>query len=347
MAWLVAAATLGRVVLAHATTFLGLTGLVRPDMRRDLASWWLAGAFLSGWAAFLVVDHPSRSQFFFVATTIVFGAVLTTWLVAAVVPSGRDSRLPVALAIAGGAGIAWIARRMPEWVAGPSDVGPLDAIWVPAAITAVGLGLLVVLHRRWRRWFLPQLSLVALLVLAVLGLGIPGAVERTVNTLGQVPVAGDPIEPRPDHIDYLTSSEQEAALWLQQNSDPDDIVATNAHCRPGQAFYPHCDARGFWVAALTERRIFLEGWGYTAEASALWGVDGYPTAQQLSPWPDRLALSQDVFATPSADLVAGLRDRGVTWLFGVQGASSIDPRLDEVARLAFSNDEVSIYSIEP
>lgn len=342
-AWLVGALTLGRLVVGHATTFLGMAGLVHPAMRRDAVAWWLSGAFLSGWAAFLLVDHPSRSQFYFLSTTFVFGAVLTAWFVAVLTPTGKVGRRTAVLGLASGAIIAWLARGTAGWAADPNPVGPLDSVWVPVLVASAGLAALgsILWWRHRRSLTLPALAVVAF---AVIGLAIPGAIERAANTAGLVlrPPANAVDS---ESIDFLTQAEQEAALWLKAASDPLDVVATNAHCRPGQPFFEYCDARGFWVSALSERRVFLEGWGYTPEASAAWGVGGRPTAQQPSPWPDRLELSQQVFTAPTQDVIDALRDRGVTWLVGVRGAGPVSSDVEELATKEFDNGDVAVFRI--
>lgn len=342
-AWLIGFLTLGRVALGHATTFLGTLGLLHPTLRRDPVSWWLSGALLSGWAAFLVIDHPSRSQFYFLSTTFAFGAVLTAWFAATVTPSGRAGVRLVGLGMAAGAIVGWLARGAPGWAAHPQPVGPLDAIWVPVIVATLGVVALVWLLARGRRRG-SSLPVLPVVVFAIVGLTIPGAIERATQ-LGSIVRHPSVEDVDRESIDFLTRGEQEAALWLASNSDHLDVLATNAHCRPGQSYAKFCDARGFWISALSGRRVLLEGWGYTPEASAEWGVGDRPTAQQPSPWPDRLELSQEVFAEPDTEVVGDLRDRGVTWLVGVRGAGPISDDLDRLATEAFDNGEVAIYRI--
>jgi hypothetical protein len=343
-ALLVASLTIARLLVGHATTFVGMLALTRPAMRRDGASWWLMGALLSGWAAFFVVDHPSRSQFYFLSTVFVFGAVLTAWLAASLTPSGPAGRRLVLAALASGVVLGWIARHAATWLSGDEAVGLLDAIWIPMAVAGTGVALGAgVAARRWARSGAPA-PVLATAVFMVLGLAIPGAAERVTAATrpllpGSIPVV-DTTE-----IDFLSAGAQEAALWLADNTDPTDVLATNAHCRAGQKYRDGCDARGFWLGALSQRRVLLEGWGYTAEASAQWGVGGQPTARQPSPWPERLRLSQQVFADPTEEVVNSLAELGVTWLVGVRSAGPVDDSLAELAVKEFDNGDVSIYRI--
>ncbi len=346
-AWLVGGLTLGRLVLGHATTFLGTMGLVHRTFRSDPVAWWLAGAYLSGWAAFLVVDHPSRSQFYFLSTTIVFGAVASAWFATLVLPRGGRSGRLVVTCLAIGAVVAWLARHVANWARGDRPVGPVDAVWEPAAVALLGLALVAValwLLRARRGSRAP--AVLAVLVFTVIGLTVPGAMERTRAHMRSAVEATQPREANRESIDFLPKEDQEAARWLRANSDPEDVVATNVHCRPGQEFFVYCDARAFWLSALSERRILLEGWGYTPEASAAWGVGNRPTAQQPSPWPDRLALSQDVLASPTPELIEELRTRGVRWVVGVRSASTVSDGLAELTPKVFDNEFVAIYRVD-
>lgn len=344
-AWIVALITVGRLLVGHATTLIGLVGLAMPRVRLDGASWWLAGASLSGWAAFLVVDHPSRSQFFFLSTVFVFGAVLTAW-VAASLCERSGARTPVVASIVAGVLVGWLARQTQWLLADRTDLGLLDAVVLPIAIAATGLAVAGYVLARWLRRTRFSLPMSAVVIFMVIGLVVPGSIARTADLLRGVTTAS-PGAVDTDSIDFLSSGAQEAALWLRQNSNPLDVLATNAHCRPGQPYREGCDARGFWLSALSERRVLLEGWGYTAEASAEWGVNGQPTARQPSPWPDRLQLSQGIFTAPTQQTAAKLRDRGVTWLVGVRSAGPVANSLGDFASPEFENDDVVIYRLEP
>ncbi len=185
------------------------------------------------------------------------------------------------------------------------------------------------------------------LVVGAVGLGLPapGAVGRGTAEVRRA--WAEPGPPNTESIDYLTTEEQEAALWLGEHSAPLDVVATNAQCRPGQRTVPGCDARGFWVSGLSGRRALLGGWAYTDAAIALHGVDGRSYVHQPSPWPDRFDLSQAIFTDPDARVAAELRDRGVVWLFGDRRAGDLSPDVSEVAELQFENDLVSIWRLEP
>lgn len=343
-AWTVAIATIVLVVAGNGLRVLGLATLAHRATRRDPVSWWLAGAYLSGWAAFLVVDHPSRSQFFFLGTVAIFGSVLFALLATTATPRGTRGGRVVCMVLLGGL-LGWIARSAPGWAA---DGAPdqLDRIWIPLAVAASGIALgTIAVHLVDRRKGRAGTALLTVVFLS-LGLTIPSTVGHLV---GVVRRASPTIEASVDRdaLDYLTTEEQEAALWLRDHSDPLDVVATNLHCRSKQETSPGCDARGFWLSGLSGRRVLLEGWAYRPETHAHHGDDGRAYPYQPAPWPDRFELSQAAITDPSAEVMAELRDRGVDWLVGVRRAGDVSPRIGEFAEQRFANEQVAIYELVP
>ena len=137
--------------------------------------------------------------------------------------------------------------------------------------------------------------------------------------------------------------EMRAALWLHDNSDPDDVVATNVHCVPIKRYKP-CDARAFWVAGLSGRRVLIESWGYSDKTVAANGVNGVRYVQQPSPKPGLYALNQKAIAFGDPADVTRLRDQyNVKYIFGDTRAGLVSPRLAESAQLVHTDGTVSIY----
>jgi hypothetical protein len=137
---------------------------------------------------------------------------------------------------------------------------------------------------------------------------------------------------------------REAGRWLRDHSDPDDLVATNAHCRP----LPDprlCDNRRFWFSAYSERRFLVESWGYTARAHTVAAVAGQIVGV-IDFWDESLLTANDAaFTTPSATTLGLLRDRyGVRWLF-VDDRLNVSPELPRYATLRFRATDCSIYEL--
>ncbi|WP_344975028.1 hypothetical protein, partial [Streptosporangium fragile] len=134
-----------------------------------------------------------------------------------------------------------------------------------------------------------------------------------------------------------------AGRWLRAHSDPDDLVATNAHCRWGRE--DPCDSRHLWVTALSERRVLVEGWTYTAANMSRWRP-GLLT-ERLPFWDAELLRANDaVFHEPSAEAAGRLRDRyGVRWLFADERRGEVSPRLADVAELRFRAGGYAVYRL--
>ncbi|MEU4836441.1 hypothetical protein, partial [Streptosporangium sp. NPDC023615] len=134
-----------------------------------------------------------------------------------------------------------------------------------------------------------------------------------------------------------------AGRWLRDHSRPDELVATNAHCRWGME--NPCDGRHFWVAALTERRVLVEGWTYTARNTARWRP-GMPTLH-LPFWDAALiGLNDTVFSAPTAENVRLLRERhGVRWLLADEHRRTVSPDLGSLATLRFRSGAYAVYRL--
>jgi hypothetical protein len=140
--------------------------------------------------------------------------------------------------------------------------------------------------------------------------------------------------------------EQAAALWLGSHSKPDDVVVTNTACRPAGPQLPGCDARGYVVSGLAGRRTLIEGWAYTQQAMARHGVAGKRYNVQPSPWPDRTALTRQVLAAPTTEVLDRLyRDFGVRWIYADGRNGKVSPVLDRLAVLRHEVSLVRIYQI--
>ncbi|MEV4187119.1 hypothetical protein AB0J28_37400, partial [Streptosporangium canum] len=196
---------------------------------------------------------------------------------------------------------------------------------VPCAV--VGAALCLLWRLRWRR---------AGVLLLLAGLSAPSVVQSVVAGLTyRVPV----------QTMEIPAEGVAVARWLRDHSAADDVVATNAHCRftaPGS-----CDNRHFWISGYTERRVLIEGWGYTARTLAsLTDVDRESMAA-LPFWDAELLAANDaVFTAPTTRAVDLLARRyGVRWLMVDRRRSPVAPDLGEFARLRYAEGPFAVYSI--
>ncbi|TDD14041.1 hypothetical protein E1218_33645, partial [Kribbella turkmenica] len=68
------------LLINQATAVVGFGVLAK--LRQDPIAWFLAGALIAGWAGYLLIDHPSVSESYFIHTAIPFGLAAAGWLAA-------------------------------------------------------------------------------------------------------------------------------------------------------------------------------------------------------------------------------------------------------------------------
>ena len=140
-----------------------------------------------------------------------------------------------------------------------------------------------------------------------------------------------------------TAPEAGAARWLRKNSKPGELVATNAHCIIQRDDL--CDSRHFWIAALSERPVLVEGWSYSNHASRISLATGVNPS--LIPYwsEEELATNDAAFTSPSAAVIERLRRVGVRWLYADNRAGTVSPELKPFVRLRHATLDATIYEI--
>jgi hypothetical protein len=339
---------------------LGLLTLVRRRAPADPTAWLLAGMTTAGAAGSWLLWHPSASQVYFFLGVAPFGAVLTVSLLTGRALSWR----PVVAGL--GAGAVWallapsVARprhnTMAAWIWALAE--PL--LWSAAAALVVAAAALLLWRRftgRYAWQALPSGAIAAILG-AALAIGVQGTAEMAVKHLtphhhpaavaAPSPPANTPAKQAiPASVSrVVTADEMRAALWLDGHANRDDLIATNVHCRlitAGGA----CDARAFWVSALTGRRALVESWGYTDQAVSADGANGLRYYLQPAPDQQVYALNQRVFTQPTAADLSTLRDvYHVKWLLADKRApGGVPAALDRMARMRYTSGPVTIYQL--
>lgn len=359
---LAALAALG--VIGWATIWAGAGGLV-ASLRRlaDPAILVLVGFAGSAFGAVLLFNFPGLAQMYFLRGAGPALALLTVAGLAGVVPPRRRPGPVLAtalVALAVGAlvtvVVAGLGRSSPPTVAGEGGARwvlvSLALPWVALVAVVVGFGLLVWLARR--RWaFLRGIGL-ALTLLVAMGLGLPQAWEQ-IHEPFRIAIANDSrparLSPTRTMLPVATDGLLEigrddiaAARWLRDHSDPDDLVATNDHCRP--SFVGRCDNRHFWVSAYAERRVLVEGWGYTVTANEI-SMQTRTWAVLVPYWRSPVLQANDAaFTAPSPAVLRRLRtEYGVRWLLADARAQRVSPDLGRYARLRFQVEDCAVYEI--
>jgi hypothetical protein len=326
-------------LLAAAANLLswGLAGcglLFLGRKRRDPAVVFLVGFSIAGFVAALLTTQSGLSQMYFLRTAFPVIAVLACIGLAQLVSRLGDRRGAYLVAAAGTAGL--VALALSRW--GTADLRGVKGPWLWTAGVLIAVAVLIgvgwkLLHRAG--------SITTAIVAAGVSAAMIGAVLVPVQAL-----FSDSTLRRAFIHTYpggATAAEAGAARWLKNNSKPRDLVATNAHCTVRRGTL--CDSRHFWVAALSERPIVVEGWAYTNRANKIAITTGVDS--NLLPFWDRqlLAVNDTAFTSPSPAVIERLRESGVRWLYADHRAGPISPNLQQYAQLRHATADATIYEL--
>jgi hypothetical protein len=301
---------------------------------RDPGTVFLAGASIGAFVAMVLTTQPGLSQMYFYRTAVPFLAVLSCLGLARLVERLDDRRagLLVAAASALGLGACVAARALATGHAGVK----VPFLWTIGALLTVGLVLAVGWRSVRRSGSVLTVFLVAAVAACMVGataLPLAGLVSEQASLV----IYGRPGKYGP------TKAQADAARWLQENTDRHDLVATNAHCIVQRGTV--CDSRHFWIAALSERQVLVEGWAYTNRANRTATVKGV-NPNLLPFWDQQLLATNDAaFVTPSAPVIDQLRRYGVRWLYADHRAGEVSPALKQYVRLRHATLDATIYEI--
>jgi hypothetical protein len=337
------AAVTGITVLAWAMMWGGAAGLLAGRRWREPAHLLLLGLGAAALATVLLLNHYGFSQtWFLVAARPYLGLLAAAGLAALVAGVGQGWWLVAA--VAAGAGAAWLIHlRGPDVAPTVDEVGRravLVAITTPnlallGAAAAIGAAALALARRRRRA------TALAVTVAVLAGFGLAPTVASLGGHVRQAATAGFAAEP--DRKARWPYDARAAARWLRDHSSPDDLVATNGHCRRVNP----CDNLHFWFSAFAERRFLVEGWGYTPSVNRLQKETGLG-GNVIPYWdPASLAANDAAFHRPSPATVDRLRrEHGVRWLFVDETDPAVRPgALDRVATLRHRAGAVAIYEL--
>lgn len=307
-----AVAMLGTMLIAWMLYGVGAIAFLHRGAWRNPAVQWLAIAALTGITVPFVLYRQGWSVLWFSKAVAPVIVLLGTWGLVTLLPRTVRFRtglglLATALATATAALLASIVVEGASSARpGKTDLtGLLVTCAIPVVIVAAFLAVrgLSRMTPRIRRpaLLLPVAMLSGLSLVTPMAFGWDLAQGREFATaVGK---------------QHFARGALDAARTLKRRSDPDDLVATNAHCMHPKRVASRCDNRHFWISAHTERRVLIEGWGYTGQSNAL-SDDGTGLFHTPSPFPDRLAASDAAFERPSAETVGRLVDEyDVDWLF--------------------------------
>ncbi|HEX2771902.1 MAG TPA: hypothetical protein VHN18_05660 [Micromonosporaceae bacterium] len=332
-----AAVTVAFVLNLH----LRLAGIAVLAWRRrgrlDPVQVFLLGGTVAGTAIYLLVGHPGDSNQYFIRASFAFGVILSAWGYAEALDRARLSHMGRIALGTGAAALAVAATVLQavRWTPSPPPpayqaVVPL-LVWagVLAVVALVGALIWSLLAARWSA-LLGRGGVV--LLTGVLVIGAPGLVMDAAAARRHPNGGAYAVVPMPQ-------SRVAAARWVYEHSRPDDVLATNVHCRV--LIDGRCDARSFWLSGYAQRAVLVEGWTFAPR------VVGRPGGATEPFWDsERLRRNDEAFRAPTGRGLADLRDRyGVRWLVVDRAEEPASPLLDVLAERRYDNGRVAVYEI--
>lgn len=334
-------ATVG-LVISWLVGASGSIGLARAGTWRDQRAVFLVGAGLAGCAAALTFGSAYLNEDYFVRTTPALFALASAWGLAVLV-ADRPPRQVAGILL--GAGATGFLIALCASYAAPGSRPVVDAhnqnhlvavMLRPYAVITVLVLLVVALAVvAVRRGVMRHAPALAVLLMVLVGLGLL-RVPETFRAVDHAPTGAN----RDAAHAAIGRGGIVAATWLRDHGSADDLLATNAHyLHPGGT-----DNRHFWLSALAERRVLVEGWGYTPKIAE--GLDDDTTEYDRPFWDQPLLRSNDAaFTAPSPATLDFMRRHHVRWLF-VDDRFPVDlPALRQVAHQRFHAGRYWVFAV--
>lgn len=291
-------------VLARASGLLAMSAV--PDLRRDPIAHVLLGASVAGALAVVLLAVGGKSQYYFLRNAIPLMAIGSALGLVALWDrlSPHAWRTFATGAITGTTIAVVLDHAFARVTEASTLLVPTTIARSAAAVALLVVGVAVSLRAAPRPNRLPAGVAVASVSLVVLAL-VPTLSVKLTSSLPPSP------SPLPPTERFAFSADQiDAARWLRDHSNVDDIVMTNRHCASPE--WVNCDSRRFAITAFTERPVMLEGWAYTRS----WALSEAPGGVYKPFWDPELQARNDEFlAAPSAPEAESLYDDGVRWIY--------------------------------
>jgi hypothetical protein len=320
-------------LLVNAARLLTLFGL----RTRDPAYWWISGCVAAGTGVTLVFSHTGYSEYHFLGAILALGMVGAV-SVAVNLAGQTKARELVVVAVAG------LATAVALYLFWPTDTGThtvaraAAGLLAPFGVLAV-VGAIVILGvNRTRQVAAVAVQVIVLTVAASLPVQFVVIGDALRDATNPLPI------PNVEWRTYLTREEQSAMLWLSTHLEPNDVAVSNVFCMPGP-YRPGCPDDAYWMSGLSGVQMWMGGWAY-APANLAATDHRRSFLLQQSPWPDRVLDSRIAVEKPSEQHLAKLSgDVGITLIIGDLRAGPVSPKLDQLADLMYSNQDIRIYRL--
>ncbi|MEV8376877.1 hypothetical protein AB0P21_29310 [Kribbella sp. NPDC056861] len=311
------------VVVGWLLPAAGLVLIKRREPRDPMVVFLLVGLLASVIAAGLLYDS-GQTQVFFVRTGFIYGVLIATWGLGSL--NRKQYYVAAPALLIGAAAIYWGRYRSEESCTSANCFG--QPLVVALVIAVIGTGALALLLRLKRQMW----AVVAVSV--VLGL----TVSPTLGSLKEFAA------PALTSYESIAPGGIEAARFIRRNSGPNDLIATNIHCR--QAGTDSCLTGSYWLAGYAERRVLVEGWAYKQRVD-----DSYAADEKIQGayWdPERRRVNDEAFTAPTREVLETLRTKyGVQWLLADERVGTPPEELEKLAPLRFHYGTVRIYQVGP
>lgn len=302
-----------------------LAGMTLPDVRRDPMAVVLLGSTVVATLAVVVLTTRGKSQYYFLRNAIPLMAIGTSMGLIALRRALARGFLRSSLigAAAGMVALVAVERLFPA--VRQATPGLLDTTLLRTASVVLVIGAAAWIAARGDVGGRVPAGAVAAATAALALAVTPTLWSQMTSGLPEGPPAVAPTDR------FAVSADQmEAARWLRDHSDVDDLVATNRHCT--SPTWVNCDSRRFAVSAYTERRVLLEGYAYTR------GWVQQPGGTYKPFWDEELqAVNDGFFESPSPEAARDLAQRGVQWAF-VDKTTNWDPGVTDVAEPVYETE---------
>ncbi|MGY0233492.1 hypothetical protein [Longispora urticae] len=298
--------------------------------------WFLLGAIAAGVGGTTLLGHPGSSQLYFLRSIWGAGAILSAIGFVRLAERHSVRGRTMAAVLIGAAvamtGVLGVLRHSGRFVQG---LGvwiwkPVVAAVVATVVVAVVAGLFLGLLRRTGRIPAGVAALAALSV--VLMAGAPALYIDTRSLGGRWG----------GYHELVTRDMVDAAHWVRDRSDPDDVLVTNQHRTVGV----DSTQLSFWLNAYTERHTLVGSWSYVPRLANT-ARDLKINAALLPFWDQELLARNDAAITgPTAGGLRELRDDyGVRWIVVNRQVGVESPDLARLADLRLVRGHIAVYSL--
>jgi hypothetical protein len=299
--WIGLAIGTAAVALAIMAKWAGVALLhVSSETRHRPEVWFASGAAVTGLILMAVLGHPGASQLYFPMSASVVVTVVCGWGLGEALRILPNRTVLVCICVGVASGLLGLATRsgfvdartaLPQWL----WLAPV-AVWLPP----IALVVVVMLHGKAVGRRGPPIigASVAAWSLVAASLAV-GSI-----TLSDTVRMDPPAASAANASLAWTSAHRTALDWLREHSATHDIVASNRQCsapRPGNRACT--DSRWFLTAAISHRRMLIEGSEYA--------VDERPLPAWAS---ERVNLSRRFVDQPSESDAQALWTAGVRWV---------------------------------